>query len=112
MNGTKYSIFPSSNRPKPLTELAYAFGDSNLIEMTRESKRHLIDILTQWQAFKVKQQKGYFGLEDAFYSYEHFNDLSNQVEQAIVSLSGLSDDDCFHLMVALALQIKHGIYQS
>ena len=111
MNAAKYNIFPSGNRSEPLSQLAHWFGDSSLQKMRPESKLHLLAILAQWQAVDT-QEEGYYGLIDSFYGYAFFDDLPEEVEHAIVSLSGLTDDDCCHLMVALALQIKHGIYQS
>ena len=112
-NYEKCSIFHnvsgSGDTPKPLAELAYAFGDSSLKEMEPESKLHLLAILAQWQAVDT-QQEGSYGLVDSFYGYAMFDDLPGEVEQAIVSLQGLTDDDCFSLMVALSLQIKHGVY--
>jgi len=111
MNAAKYSIFPNVKRSEPLSQLANWFGDSSLQKMRPESKLHLLSILAQRQAVNT-QQEGYYGLIDSFYGYTHFDNLPEEVEHAIVSLSGLTDDDCFHLMVALALQIKHGIYQS
>ena len=111
MNASKYSIFSSINRSEPLSRLARWFGDSSLQKMRPESKLHLLAILAQWQAVDT-QQEGYYSLTESFYGYVFFDDLPEEVEHAIVSLSGLTDDDCFHLMVALALQIKHGIYQS
>ena len=106
---TKYSIFPSINRSEPLSQLARWFGDSDLQKMRPESKLHLLSILSQWQAVNT-QQEGYYGLVDSFYGSAHFEGLPEEVEHAIVCLSGLGDDDCCHLMVALALQIKNGIY--
>ena len=111
MNASKYSIFHGSNRSEPLSQLARWFGDSSLQKMRPGSKLHLLSILAQWQAVDT-QQEGYYSLTESFYGYAHFDDLPEEVHHAIVSLSGLNDDDCFHLMVALALQIKHGIYQS
>ena len=110
-NHEKCSIFPSGTRSAPLAELAYAFGDSSLKEMEPESKLHLLAILAQCQAVDTQQECSY-ALVDSFYGYAMFDDLPEEVEHAIVSLSGLTDDDCFHLMVALSLQIKHGVYQS
>jgi len=109
-NSEECSIFPNSTRSKPLAELAYFFGDSSLKEMEPESKLHLLAILAQWQAIDT-QQESYYSLTESFYGYAFFNDLPEEVEHAIACLSGLTDDDCFHLMVALALQIKHGVYQ-
>ena len=111
MNAAKYSIFPSINKSIPLAQLAHWFGDSDLQKMRPESKLHLLSILSQWQAVNT-QQEGYYGLIDSFYGYAHFDDLPEEVHHAIVCLSGLSDDDSCHLMVALSLQIKHGIYQT
>ena len=110
-NHEKCSIFPSGTRSTPLAELAYAFGDSSLKEMTPESKLHLLAILAQWQAVDTQQECSY-SLTESFYGYAFFDDLPEEVEQAIVSLSGLTDDDCIHLMLALSLQIKHGVYAS
>ena len=110
-NAAKYSIFPDSNRSEPLSQLAHWFGDSDLQKMRPESKLHLLAILAQWQAGNT-QQEGYYSLTESFYGYAFFDDVPEDVEHAIVSLSGLTNDDCFHLMVALALQIKHWIYQS
>ena len=111
MNASKYSIFPSSNRSIPLSQLAHWFGDSSLQKMRPESKLHLLSILAQWQAIDT-QHEGCYSLTESFYGYAHFDDLPEEVEHAIVCLSGLSDNDCCHLMVALSLQIKHGIYQT
>ena len=110
-NHEKCSIFPSGTRSAPLAELAYAFGDSSLKEMMPESKLHLLAILAQWQAVDTQQECSY-SLTESFYGYAFFDDLPEEVEQAIVSLSGLTDDDCIHLMLALSLQIKHGVYAS
>ena len=109
MNASKYSIFSSINRSEPLSQLARWFGDSSLQKMRVESKLHLLSILAQWQAVDT-QQEGYYSLNESFYGYAHFDDLPEEVEHAIVCLSGLGDDDCCHLIVALALQIKNGIY--
>jgi len=109
-NYEKCSIFPSSTRSAPLAQLAHWFGDSSLKEMEPESKLHLLAILAQWQAVDTQQESSY-SLTESFYGYAFFDDLPEEVEHAIVSLSGLTDDDCCHLMVALALQIKHGVYQ-
>jgi len=109
-NSEECSIFPSGTRSKPLAELAYAFGDSSLKEMEPESKLHLLAILAQWQAVDTQQESSY-SLVESFYAYAMFDELPDEVEQAIVTLIGITDDDCFHLMVALALQIKHGVYQ-
>jgi len=109
-NPGKYSIFPSGDtRPRPLSDLAYFFGDSNLKHVSPESKLHLLAILAQWQAVDTQQESSY-SLTESFYGYAHFDDLPEEVEHAIVSLSGLTDDDCCHLMVALSLQLKHGVY--
>ena len=111
MNTAKYSILPSSNRSEPLSQLARWFGDSSLQKMRPESKLNLLAILAQWQAIDT-QNEGYYSLTESFYGYAHFEGLPEEVEHAIVCLSGLSDNDCCHLMVALSLQIKHGIYQT
>ena len=107
----KYSIYPSGDRSEALGELAHFFGDSSLQQMKPESKLHLLAILAQWQAMDTQLECSY-GLVESFYGYAMFDELPEEVEHAIACLSGLTDDDCFHLMLALSLQIKHGVYSS
>jgi len=105
----KCSIFHGSNQSAPLFELGKWFGDSTLTKMSLESKTHLLAILAQWQAVKLNKED--YGMGEAFYGYAFYDHLLNEVLSAIASLEDLNDEDCCHLMTALALQIKHGIYQ-
>jgi hypothetical protein len=78
-------------------------------------KTALLAVLAFWQAQDTEFQATYdedeyepFTLNDAIQDYPA--DLPSEAEEILNRLVGISDETCFTLMVAIANQVRDGIF--
>jgi hypothetical protein len=103
--------YQSSKKSRQLECLAQGYGDY-LEELCASEKLHLLGVLTCWQAFDTELQQEEdraYPLEKAIEDYNY--DLSFDTSAALELLHGLSDESALDLMVAIAHQLKEGVFQ-
>ena len=105
-------FYQSSTVTPPLKQIAEEFGD-NLELLSAIGKLHLLSVLAFWQAVDTELQET---TEDETYTLpeaieDYAADLPEDALAALKSLEGLTDQACLDLIVAIANQIRDGVFQ-
>ena len=105
-------FYQSSTVTPPLQQIAEDYGD-NLERLSAIGKLHLLAVLTFWQAvdteFEQTTADETYSLAEAIEDYAA--DLPEDALAALKSLEGLTDQACLDLMVAIANQLRDGVFQ-
>lgn len=104
--------YNSSQKSAQLEKLVETYGDC-LERLSASEKLHLLGVLTAWQALDTELQevegKHIYTLPEALEDYNY--DIPDSSFNAIGLLKGIADESAFDLMVAIANQLKDGIYR-
>lgn len=102
-----YHISTMNDRVK---QIILDYGDW-LEGLSAVDKLHLLLFLTKWQTLDTERREdrcGTYSLETA--TKDHADLLPEKTLKVITTLEGLTDDDCFDLMVAIANQIRDRVF--
>ena len=106
-------FYQSSTVTPPLKQITENYGD-NLELLAASEKLHLLSVLAFWQALDTElqettQDSEIYTLAEAIEDYAA--DLPGDALAALKSLEGLTDQACLDLMVAIANQLRDGVFQ-
>ena len=105
--------YQSSTVTPPLKQITEDYGD-NLELLSASEKLHLLSVLAFWQGLDTELQETTqvsetYTLAEAIEDYAA--DLPGDALAALKSLEGLTDQACLDLMVAIANQLRDGVFQ-
>ena len=105
--------YQASSMTAPLKQLISDYGD-NLELLSACEKLHLLSVLAFWQGLDTELQETSednktYTLAEAIEDYAA--DLPGDALAALKSLEGLTDQACLDLMVAIANQLRDGVFQ-
>ena len=105
--------YHASQMTAPLKQLISDYGDY-LELLSACEKLHLLSVLAFWQALDTELQETTedsetYTLAEAIEDYAA--DLPGDALAALKSLEGLTDQACLDLIVAIANQIRDGVFQ-
>jgi len=105
--------YQASTMTAPLKQIAEDYGDY-LELLSACEKLHLLSVLAFWQGLDTELQETTednetYTLAEAIEDYAA--DLPGDALAALKSLEGLTDQACLDLMVALANQLRDGVFQ-
>ena len=105
--------YQSSTMTAPLRQLIVDYGDC-LELLSACEKLHLLSVLSFWQAVDTELQETTednetYTLAEAIEDYAA--DLPGDALAALKSMEGLTDQACLDLMVAIANQLRDGVFQ-
>jgi len=104
--------YQASTMTPPLKQITEDYGD-NLELLAASEKLHLLSVLAFWQAVDTELQETTedetFTLAEAIEDYAA--DLPGDALAVLKSLEGLTDQACLDLMVAIANQLRDGVFQ-
>ena len=103
--------YQASTMTPPLKQITEDYGDC-LTLLSACEKLHLLSVLSFWQAVDTELQETTedetFTLAEAIEDYAA--DLPGDTLAALKSLEGLTDQACLDLMIAIANQLRDGVY--
>ena len=104
--------FQASTMTAPLKQITEDYGDY-LELLSACEKLHLLSVLAFWQGLDTEVQESEenetYTLAEAIEDYPA--DLPGDALAALKSLEGLTDQACLDLMVAIANQLRDGVFQ-
>jgi len=105
--------YQASQMTTPLKQLTADYGDC-LELLSACEKLHLLSVLSFWQAVDTELQETTednetYTLAEAIEDYAA--DLPGDALAALKSMEGLTDQACLDLMVAIANQLRDGVFQ-
>lgn len=112
-NKTDLITYQASKLTDPLKQIIADYGDC-LELLTAEEKLHLLAILAFWQALDTELTEESEGCEayrlaDAIEDYPP--EISGDTLAALKCLEGVEADQVCDLMVAIASQLRDGVFQ-
>ena len=112
--------YQASKMTAPLKQLIADYGDC-LELLSAAEKLHLLAVLALWQARDTElgedpDDQDSLGIAETYELAEAVEDypceFSGDTLQALKSLEGIEVDQILDLMVAIACQVRDGVYQS
>ena len=105
--------YQASTMTPPLQQVTEDYGD-NLELLSASEKLHLLSVLSFWQGLDTELQETTedsetYTLAEAIEDYAA--GLPGDALTALKSLEGLTDQACLDLMVAIANQLRDGVFQ-
>ena len=105
--------FQASKMTAPLKQITEDYGEY-LELLSACEKLHLLSVLAFWQGLDTELQETTednetYTLAEAIEDYAA--DLPGDTLAALKSLEGLTDQACLDLMVAIANQLRDGVFQ-
>ena len=117
---TDLITYQASQMTAPLKQLIADYGDC-LELLSAAEKLHLLAVLALWQARDTElgedpDDQDSLGIAETYELAEAVEDypceFSGDTLQALKSLEGIEVDQILDLMVAIACQLRDGVYQS